>query len=258
MSRRYYAIGHGSGGSRISPHRTTYAPFSPNSDRSREIRVNGANPPRTAFGESRDFSANIRNCFRATARWICAIYSDFSGHVGIMRKRGILGAVGRNMRPPGTAVDRIGSSCDREISRRLSETVSWPPNGECAPFTRISPDLSGFGENGAYVVRRGEIRGPPDPWSIAYDLQEIAKFLGESQKLHHAPRAVSLRHLLGWVSLDLSEFGESGAYMARGAWGYATAGYEVGRRGSSGNREIPSRASPTVSGPPRGGFDPVT
>ena len=50
ISGRSYAIGHGSAGSHISPHRSKQVPFSPNSDRSREIRVNGANPPRVRHG----------------------------------------------------------------------------------------------------------------------------------------------------------------------------------------------------------------
>ena len=66
---------------------------------------------------------------------------------------------GCNMRPPGSVVDCVGSSGNREISRRISETSTGPSRGSLAPFTRISLGLSEFGEYGPYVARVGEICG---------------------------------------------------------------------------------------------------
>ena len=42
----------------------------------------------------------------------------------------------------------------------------------------------------------GGICDPADQWPIAWDLPEIAIFLGESHKPIQVPRAVGLRHLL--------------------------------------------------------------
>ena len=47
---------------------------------------------RRIFVKSRDFSANLINCHRDAARCVCAIYSDFSGSVGIRRTLALLGA----------------------------------------------------------------------------------------------------------------------------------------------------------------------
>ena len=100
------------------------------------------------------------------------------------------------MRPPGSAADRIGSSGNGEISRRISETDQCSPRGGFAPFTLISRGMSEFGENGAYVARVGCVCvcDPPGPWPIAFALQESARFRGESQKLTHVParRACSI------------------------------------------------------------------
>ena len=71
------------------------------------------------------------------------------------------------MRPSGSAADRIGSSGNREIYRRILETDPGHPRGGFAPLTLISLDLSGFGENGAYVERIEEIRDPPAKWPVA-------------------------------------------------------------------------------------------
>ena len=80
----------------------------------------------------------------STERWVCAIYSGFSGSVGIRRKRGLPGAAGRNMRPQGSVSDCVWPSGDFEISRRISENDPCLPRGGFAPFTRISRDLSEF------------------------------------------------------------------------------------------------------------------
>ena len=190
-------------------------------------------------------------------------------------------ARGGDTRPPGSVADCVGS---QEIARpphgESRKLFQRPPYSGFAPLTRISLDLSALCENGAFLARLGEIRNPPDPWAIAWDLQEIARFPGDCQKLPHAPRATGLRHLLGflgvcrnyaktgptwhggtqyatrrirdrlrrvfkrsrdfsanlrnfhmaprggfapftWISLDLSELCENGAYLARGAK-YAT------------------------------------
>ena len=111
----------------------------------RRIRGRG----RRIFRKSRHFSANLRKFPSAHARWVCSVYSDFSGYVGIRRKRGLLGAAGRNTRLPGSVADCIGPSGNREMSRRISETATGQPNGRFAPCTLISRDLSEFGENGA-------------------------------------------------------------------------------------------------------------
>ena len=81
---------------------------------------------RGIFRKSRDSPATVRNCHMLPARRVCAICSDFSGSVGIMRKRGLLGTAGRNTRPAGSVTDCVGSSRDRAISRRISETSTWP------------------------------------------------------------------------------------------------------------------------------------
>ena len=52
--------------------------------------------------------------YQATARWICAIYSDFSVSVGIRRKRRLLGAGGSNMLPRNQRPVALGR---REIAR---------------------------------------------------------------------------------------------------------------------------------------------
>ena len=59
----------------------------------------------------------------------------------------------------GSAADRVGSPRNRKIPRRISQTATGPPRGGFSPFTRISLDLSEFGENGAYVDRGIEICG---------------------------------------------------------------------------------------------------
>ena len=103
---------------------------------------------------------------------------------------------GRNIRPPGSAPDCVGSSRSREMSRRFSETDPRRPRGGFAPFTRISRDRSEFRENRACLGSVWRNMRPPDPCPIAYDLPEVARFLGDSQKLIHVARAVGLRHLL--------------------------------------------------------------
>ena len=55
------------------------------------------------------------------------------------------------MRPPESAVDRIGSSGNRDCARRLSENVAGPPRGGFAPFTLTSRDLSEFSEKRALL-----------------------------------------------------------------------------------------------------------
>ena len=60
------------------------------------------------------------------------------------------------MRPPGSAVDRVGSSGNREIRRRISETVSAH-----AQFNRISRDLSGFGDDEDYLKEGRRNMRPP-------------------------------------------------------------------------------------------------
>ena len=148
--------------------------------------------------KSRDFAMIIRSrelsqgCRAAGLRRLLGFLWTCRGYA----KPGLRGAVERNMRPPGYAVDRVESSGGREISRRLSETVSWPPNGAFAPLTRIPMDISEFGENGPYAGRWGEKRGRPDPRPISYDRQKIVRFPGDSQKLPHGPRSARLRHLL--------------------------------------------------------------
>ena len=151
----------------------------------------------------------------SSARWVCVIYSDFSGPLGIPRKRGLRGVGGRNMRPPGSAADCVGSSGNREISRRTSETDPCPPRGGFGPFTRISRGLSEFGENGAYMARRGGICDPPDPRPTdcvgSSGNREISRRISETDPC--PPRG-------GFgpftrISRDLSEFGENGAYAAR-------------------------------------------
>ena len=90
---------------------------------------------RRAFRRARDFPGDVRNFPRGPARWICAIYLDFPGSVGILLKRALRGAGGWGDATPGHPADRVGSSGNREISRRISETAPCPPRGEFAPFT---------------------------------------------------------------------------------------------------------------------------
>ena len=78
---------------------------------------------------SRDFPVGLRNCPRATARRVCAIYWNFSVSVGIRRKRTLRGGAGvwcwggakYATRVPD--VDRIGPPGNRAIARRTSETA---------------------------------------------------------------------------------------------------------------------------------------
>ena len=152
----------------MAPHRGGFSPFTLIPRDLSDFGENGARLERRGeirdprirgrlrriFRKSRDFSANLRKCHRAPARWVCAIYSDFSGLVGIMRKRGLRGVGAKYATPPGSVAGCVWSSGKREIPRRISETDPSPPRGGFAPRTRISPDLSEFGENGVYVVRR--------------------------------------------------------------------------------------------------------
>ena len=64
----------------------------------RDARIRGR--LRRIFRKSRDSQAILGNCHMSPARWVCAIYLDFSGDVGIQRKRDLLGAAGRNTGPP--------------------------------------------------------------------------------------------------------------------------------------------------------------
>ena len=87
-------------------------------------RISGRS--RRIFRKSRYFSANLRNFHMSHARRVCAVYSDFSGCVGVRRKRGLHGAAGRSARPPGSVAVYAGSSGNREIPRRFSETSPCP------------------------------------------------------------------------------------------------------------------------------------
>ena len=100
------------------------------------------------------------------------------------------------MRPPGSAVGRVGSSGNRDFRRRLSGNAPATPRGGLAPFTLISRGLSEFGENGAYVERWGEICDPPGSVADRRGSSGNREISRESQKLTHSPRAVGLRHLL--------------------------------------------------------------
>ena len=104
-----------------------------------------------------------------------------------MRKRDQRGAMGRNTRPREFVADCVGSSGNREISRRISETAT------CHRAVRLR-HLLGFlciCRNSAKTghTRRGGARYATARISGRSHmiLEEIARFLGESQKISHAP-----------------------------------------------------------------------
>ena len=91
------------------------------------------------------------------------------------------------MRPPGSAADRVGSSGNREISRRISETDPGRPRGGFPPLTLISLDLSGFGENGAYVEQLEEIRDPRARGRLRRSFVESRDFSATLRNCFRAP-----------------------------------------------------------------------
>ena len=103
---------------------------------------------RKIFRKYRYFPENFRIPHMARARWVCAVYADFSRSSGIRRKRPLLGAGVWNMRLTGSDVKHIGSSGNLAIPHRSSASVSWIHHGGFVPFTRISLDLPEFGDNG--------------------------------------------------------------------------------------------------------------
>ena len=89
------------------------------------------------------------------------------------------------MSPPGSAVDRIGSTWNFVISKRTSRPPKAPHGGGFAPSTQISHDPPQFDENGHYLARATEICDSPDPRPIAWDLLEISRSPIGSQNLFH-------------------------------------------------------------------------
>ena len=164
----------------MSPARWVWAIYS---DFSGSVGIRGKRGLRGAGGWNKRPRGSVADCIGSSgsreisrrisetdpgppARWVRVIYSDFSGSVGIRRKRGLSGA-GGEICDPGYVADCVESSGNRDVSHRISETDPCRPRGGFAPFTRISLDLSEFGENGAYVARGGGGYGPPGPCQIA-------------------------------------------------------------------------------------------
>ena len=115
-------------------------------------------------------------------------------------------AIFRNSGKTGPTWRAVGEICDPRVRGRLRmifrESRDPPPNlGICfGPTDRwlcdIYMDFSGHGPTWC-----GGIRDSPEPRPNAQRLQEIARFPGESQKLHHSPRAVDFPGFLGSVGI---------------------------------------------------------
>ena len=103
---------------------------------------------RRAIGKSRDHPPNLRNPHRATARWVCAIYSDSHRSCRSAARTGRTwygGGCPKYATPlPRSVADFIGPSGNREIPSRPSETSTGPPSAGFAPFTRISREYVGI------------------------------------------------------------------------------------------------------------------
>ena len=115
---------------------------------------------------SRDFPANLKNFPMAPGRWVRAIYSDFSGSVGIRRKRaGVLGAWGEIRAP----------SYPWSIAYDLQEIVGFLdaprklPHGPRMVGLLHLLGFLGIFRNSAKTppyLARGT-GPPPDPWPMA-------------------------------------------------------------------------------------------
>ena len=164
---------------RISPrpHRAGFAPVYANISRSprirRDIALLGAAGLNMAIPGSEanriGSSGNLEPPRRITESRHGAIAVGFrrlAGSLLISRnsaKSCLVGAGARNMRPAGSAANRIGSSGHLAIPRRISEADAGPHRNGFGPLTMISHDLPEFDENGTNMGRLREIWGSPDP-----------------------------------------------------------------------------------------------
>ena len=85
------------------------------------------------------------------SRRACAVYADFSRPGGIRRKRGLPVAGVWNIRPPGSAANRIGASGDLEIPHASRRIFARAPSRWVGAVDSDSLDLEEFGEDFPYL-----------------------------------------------------------------------------------------------------------
>ena len=121
-------------------------------------RARGRSP--RILRKSRDPAANLMISHMAPSRRVGAVCEDFSRSSRILRKRALLGAGGCNMRLPGSAVNRIGSSGEsRRSPSNLRICFSAPSRWACAVWSDFSRS-SIIRRKRPYLGRGREIRDP--------------------------------------------------------------------------------------------------
>ena len=144
------------------------------------------------------------------ARCVCAIYSGFSGSVGILRKRDMCGPATAKYATTGPAADRVGSSVSRDIRRGISKASPFPPErSACAIYLEFSElcenvaslargifdpcpaaDCVGFSGNHEITRRPSEI----SPLSLMMVLRRLLRFVG---LFRNSPKTVPTWRLWG-------------------------------------------------------------
>ena len=171
----------------------------------------GGGQLRRACRKSRDSPVGIGNPPSASARWVCSIYSDFSGHVGIRRKRGVLvdGSKYATVRPRGRLrrIFRIS----RDYPANLKNSPMAPARGVFAIYS-VSV---GIRRKRSLQGARDRNTRPPGPVADCVGssgFREMPRRISETSPC--SPRGGFAP--LSRISRDLSELCDNGAYLARG------------------------------------------